>query len=312
MRQYFMKKVFRIMMVTFALLISLLPASAATACASAQNSAAKNAYVTNVTTEKKAEADCKNTVTAKTADGNKVVVKVENKNGTCNAASAAINQCASCGACNTADLTKCTNCGQDINANCNKADCAASKAADTTAAASKAKETAAASKAADTTAAAKANNAAANTTAATTKPAATKPAETTKAPAASNSTVQDIERQVVALVNQARKENGLSELKLNEELSNVARVKANDMAKNHYFDHNSPTYGSPFDMMKQFGISYRTAGENIAMGQTTAQQVFDGWMNSEGHRANILNPNFKEIGMGYTSNGNYWSQMFIG
>lgn len=265
MRQYFMKKVFRIMMVTFALLISLLPASAAADCASEQNSA-KNAYVTNVTTEKAAEAETNNT-TAGTADGNKIIVKVETRGG----------------------------------------------AAD---------NTAAASKAADTTAAEKANNAAANTTAATTKPAetkpettkpeTTKPAETTKAPVANNSSVQDIERQVVVLVNQARKERGLGELKLNEELSNVARVKANDMAKNHYFDHNSPTYGSPFDMMKQFGISYRTAGENIAMGQTTAQQVFDGWMNSEGHRANILNPNFKEIGMGYTSNGNYWSQMFIG
>lgn len=138
-----------------------------------------------------------------------------------------------------------------------------------------------------------------------------KAAETTKAPAKTSS-VQEIERQVVILVNQVRKQNGLNELTLNEELSNVARIKAKDMAENNYFSHTSPTYGSPFDMIKQFGIGYRTAGENIAMGQTTAQKVFDGWMNSEGHRANILNPSFTQIGVGYTSNGNYWAQMFIG
>lgn len=127
-----------------------------------------------------------------------------------------------------------------------------------------------------------------------------------------SSSVQDIERAVVTLVNKARSENGLSELKLNEELSNVARTKSNDMATNNYFSHTSPTYGSPFDMMKKFGISYRTAGENIAKGQTTAQQVFDSWMNSPGHRANILNSSFTQIGVGYAANGHYWTQMFIG
>ncbi|NMA24065.1 MAG: serine protease [Clostridiales bacterium] len=137
---------------------------------------------------------------------------------------------------------------------------------------------------------------------------------TTSPPAANNNPapVQSIEQEVAALVNQARRQNGLKELTLSPELSNVARIKANDMATNRYFSHTSPTYGSPFDMMKQFGISYRTAGENIAMGQTTAQQVFNGWMNSEGHRANILNPNFSQIGVGYTANGHYWVQMFIG
>ncbi len=139
-------------------------------------------------------------------------------------------------------------------------------------------------------------------------------AETAKARSFSNSTpaVSDIERQVVTLVNQARRERGLGELTLNEEVSGVARTKATDMANNNYFSHTSPTYGSPFDMLRQFGISYRTAGENIAKGQTSAQQVFDSWMNSEGHRANILNSSFTQIGVGYNANGNYWVQLFIG
>ena len=65
-------------------------------------------------------------------------------------------------------------------------------------------------------------------------------------------------------------------------------------------------------MMKTFGISYRTAGENIAMGQRTPEEVVNAWMNSEGHRANILNASFTQIGMGYVAEGNYWTQMFIG
>ena len=84
------------------------------------------------------------------------------------------------------------------------------------------------------------------------------------------------------------------------------------MKENHYFNHTSPVYGSPFDMMKTFGISYRTAGENIAMGQRTPEEVVNAWMNSEGHRANILNASFTQIGMGYVAEGNYWTQMFIG
>jgi len=87
------------------------------------------------------------------------------------------------------------------------------------------------------------------------------------------------------------------------------------MAKLNYFDHQSPTYGSPFDMMKQYGISYRAAGENIAMGQTSPQQVMQGWMNSPGHRANILNASFTQIGVGIAQNAQgryYWTQQFIG
>jgi uncharacterized YkwD family protein len=127
-----------------------------------------------------------------------------------------------------------------------------------------------------------------------------------------DSSVSDYEKKVVELVNEIRKDYGLSELKLNTKLCAVAKAKSQDMKDNNYFSHTSPTYGSPFDMIKSFGISYRTAGENIAMGYRTPEEVVDGWMNSEGHRANILNGSFKEIGMGHVANGNYWTQMFIG
>lgn len=124
--------------------------------------------------------------------------------------------------------------------------------------------------------------------------------------------VSNYESQVVELVNKERTSRGLSPLTLNAELSRVARIKSEDMRDNGYFNHNSPTYGSPFDMMKSFGINYQTAGENIAMGQQTPEAVVTAWMNSDGHRANILNANFTQIGVGYTSQGNYWTQMFIG
>ncbi|SPT92496.1 YkwD protein [Bacillus subtilis] len=84
------------------------------------------------------------------------------------------------------------------------------------------------------------------------------------------------------------------------------------MKDKNYFDHQSPTYGSPFDMMKSFGISYKTAGENIAKGQKTPEEVVKAWMNSEGHRKNILNPNFTHIGVGYVESGSIWTQQFIG
>ncbi|HLS09710.1 CAP domain-containing protein [Lentibacillus sp.] len=124
--------------------------------------------------------------------------------------------------------------------------------------------------------------------------------------------LNEFEQQVVELTNQERQAQGLEPLKVDTELSKVAREKSRDMAANNYFSHDSPTYGSPFDMMKQYGISYRTAGENIAKGQRTPQQVVDGWMNSEGHRENIMNPNFTHIGVGYVEQGNHWTQQFIG
>ncbi|MBA9041667.1 putative YkwD family protein [Bacillus aryabhattai] len=121
------------------------------------------------------------------------------------------------------------------------------------------------------------------------------------------------EQKVVDLVNQEREKQGLKPLTLNKKLSDVARTKSKDMMDKGYFDHNSPTYGSPFDMMKQFGIEYTTAGENIAKGQQSPEDVMNAWMNSEGHRKNILNPDFTEIGVGYVKGDTtYWTQQFIG
>lgn len=123
--------------------------------------------------------------------------------------------------------------------------------------------------------------------------------------------VTSLESQVVTLVNKIRAENGLAALKQNWELSRVARYKSQDMADLNYFSHTSPTYGSPFQMMKTFGITYRSAGENIAKGYSTAQAVVNAWMNSPGHRANILNASYTQIGVGYVSAGHHWTQMFI-
>ena len=92
----------------------------------------------------------------------------------------------------------------------------------------------------------------------------------------------------------------------------MARYKSQDMRDNGYFSHNSPTYGTPFQMLSAFGLSYRTAGENIAKGYASPQAVVNGWMNSSGHRANILNASYTQIGVGYVSRGNYWTQLFIG
>ncbi|MCY9510386.1 CAP domain-containing protein [Paenibacillus larvae] len=116
--------------------------------------------------------------------------------------------------------------------------------------------------------------------------------------------------QVVNLVNKERAKEGLKPLTTDAKLTTVALDKAKDMYNNHYFDHNSPTYGSPFDMMKQYGVRYSYAGENIAKGQRTPQEVMKSWMNSSGHRKNIMSANFTKIGVGYY-NGE-WVQEFIG
>ncbi|SFL93456.1 uncharacterized protein, YkwD family [Gracilibacillus orientalis] len=127
-----------------------------------------------------------------------------------------------------------------------------------------------------------------------------------------SSEISQFEEQVVALTNQERQKQGLSALEIDTELSKVAKQKSEDMAANGYFSHNSPTYGSPFDMIQQSGIDYRTAGENIAKGQKSPEEVVNAWMNSEGHRANILNEDFTHIGVGYVEEGNHWTQQFIG
>lgn len=118
------------------------------------------------------------------------------------------------------------------------------------------------------------------------------------------------EEQVVVLVNQERKRAGLAPLTHRADIKNVAEKKAMDMINSNYFSHTSPNYGSPFDMLKAFGVSYRTAGENIAKGQKSPQEVMNAWMNSSGHRANILNGSYTSIGVGYYNGA--WVQLFVG
>ena len=126
-----------------------------------------------------------------------------------------------------------------------------------------------------------------------------------------DSAVREFELEVIRLVNLERTKRGLKPLVEDWELSRVARYKSQDMHDNKYFSHTSPVYGSPFQMIKSFGISYRAAGENIAKGQATPEDVVAAWMSSSGHRANILNASFTHIGVGYVANGRYWTQMFV-
>ncbi|WP_017753597.1 SafA/ExsA family spore coat assembly protein [Calidifontibacillus oryziterrae] len=126
--------------------------------------------------------------------------------------------------------------------------------------------------------------------------------------------IKRIEHQVIQLTNQERAKYGLPALTANWELSRVARFKSADMRDRNYFSHTSPTYGSPFTMMKNFGIRYSAAAENIAAGQTTPQEVVNAWMKSAGHRQNILDSRMTHIGVGYAKGGSYrhyWTQMFI-
>ncbi|NME97019.1 CAP domain-containing protein [Aneurinibacillus aneurinilyticus] len=145
-----------------------------------------------------------------------------------------------------------------------------------------------------------------------TKPAQ-KPAPTqAQAPVASKPTTEGLtadEKQMFDLVNQERAKQGLAPLKVNMELQKLARLKAKDMIDKNYFSHQSPTYGSPFDMMKRYGVQYRTAGENIA-GNSSVQGAHTSLMNSDGHRRNILNSAFTEVGIGIVDGGPY-GKMFV-
>jgi uncharacterized YkwD family protein/spore coat assembly protein SafA len=126
--------------------------------------------------------------------------------------------------------------------------------------------------------------------------------------------IKAIEAEAIRLTNAQRSKYGLPALKSNWELSRVARYKSADMRDNRYFSHTSPVYGGPFQMISAFGIWYSAAGENIAKGRLSASAVVQGWMNSPGHRANILSNNYTQIGIGLATDStgtNYWTQMFI-
>lgn len=126
-----------------------------------------------------------------------------------------------------------------------------------------------------------------------------------------NQSISEFVASVIELTNAERSKQGLPALQTDSPLNDVAKTKAQDMASEGYFSHTSPTYGSPFDMMRDFGISYQSAAENIAAGQRSPEEVVNAWMNSEGHRANILDNRFTHIGVGFDKNGNQWVQMFI-
>ncbi|MEH7749497.1 CAP domain-containing protein [Neobacillus drentensis] len=146
-----------------------------------------------------------------------------------------------------------------------------------------------------------------------TTPAPKQPTTTqNNAPAPTTGNVSQYVQQVIDLTNAQRSKNGLPALKADTQLNGVAQKKSLDMQQKNYFSHTSPTYGSPFDMMRDFGVTYKSAGENIAQGQRTPQEVVTAWMNSEGHRRNILSANFTHIGVGYEATGKHWTQMFIG
>ena len=123
-----------------------------------------------------------------------------------------------------------------------------------------------------------------------------------------------LEYQVTAMVNQERARAHLPLLIPDDRLSEIARLKSNDMLRNDYCGHQSPIYGSPFDMLGNFGVRYRHAGENVAMGYRTAETVMNGWMESPGHRENILNDDYEIIGVGVVMDSSrtvYWTQLFV-
>ena len=130
------------------------------------------------------------------------------------------------------------------------------------------------------------------------------PNTTTPSTTENNSGLTADELEVFNLINAKRTSAGLSALKIDNEVQNVARIKAQDMVDSNYFSHTSPTYGSPFDMMKNFGIKYKAAGENIA-GNSSNSGAVNAWMNSEGHRANILSNNFNYTGIAVVKSPKY-------
>lgn len=131
-----------------------------------------------------------------------------------------------------------------------------------------------------------------------------------------NINAHEYELRVLELVNEERAKRSLSPLSWSDELAEVARAHSEDMLKRNFFSHTNPDGKSPFDRMRAYGISYRSAGENIAAGQKTPEAVVEAWMNSEGHRANILNSSYTKLGVGYVSGngayGTYWTQNFAG
>ncbi len=120
--------------------------------------------------------------------------------------------------------------------------------------------------------------------------------------------------ELLSLINKTRNENGLLPLETYDLLQSTAKTKAKDMVENNYFSHTSPTYGSPFEMMKNAGVLYKTAGENIA-GNPSVKDAFDSWMASDTHKYNILSNAYNYVGIGVEESDTYGYViviMFIG
>lgn len=129
-----------------------------------------------------------------------------------------------------------------------------------------------------------------------------------------SSTPSELEKELLTLINKQRAAYGLSNLSFDTALQKTAKAKAEDLVANNYFAHNSPTYGTPFEMMKSFGVTYKTAGENIA-GNSSLEGAVNAWMNSQGHRENILNNAYNLTGIGVVKSDKYgyvMVQMFVG
>jgi uncharacterized protein YkwD len=148
-------------------------------------------------------------------------------------------------------------------------------------------------------------------------PTATRPAPTRPAPTSSTAVPPPssggVTAQVVALTNAERAKAGCGPLAVDATLTSVAQAHSQDMASNNYFSHDSQDGRTPFARMTAAGYRYSTAAENIAAGQRTAQDVMTGWMNSPGHKANILNCALTQIGVGHATGGSYgvyWTQDF--
>ncbi|MDD6308192.1 MAG: stalk domain-containing protein [Clostridia bacterium] len=139
--------------------------------------------------------------------------------------------------------------------------------------------------------------------------------ETEKPADSEEKTEESDEKRVLTLVNQYRAEAGLAPLVWDDTLAKVAASHSKDMANRNYFSHTTPEGLSPFDRMEKMGVTYRTAGENIAAGMRTPEDVMEQWMNSPGHYANIMNANYKRLGVGIAKGGSYgvyWTQNFAG
>ena len=122
------------------------------------------------------------------------------------------------------------------------------------------------------------------------------------------------EQEVLNLINKNREERGIKTLKTYSKLQQIAKLKAVDIVTNNYFSHNSPTLGTPFEMLKAYGIDYKISGENLA-GNINSERAVNAWMNSESHRENILEEKYEYTGICVLNSktyGNVYVELFIG